>query len=120
MTNSDGASQEAKYDEIVSKLEALLQKHKRASPASMATGGGAGTYSASITGAADAPLAASDNIPTLTETVHIAPAMLSPQSDIPSLLGQILDSALKDAGVDLDIAGRKALVQALESHLFGL
>ena len=63
MTNSDDASQEAKYDEIVSKLEALLQKHKRASPASMATGGGAGTYSASITGAADAPLTASRQYP---------------------------------------------------------
>ncbi|HEX8873065.1 MAG TPA: hypothetical protein VF780_00440, partial [Nitrosospira sp.] len=66
------------------------------------------------------PLTASDNIPTLTETVHITPAMLSPQSDITSLLGQILDSALQDAGVDLDAAARKALIQALECRLFGL
>jgi hypothetical protein len=120
MTNSDDASQEAKYDEIVSKLEALLQKHKRKPSAPTTAAGGARAYSAPSMGGADAPLAASDNIPTLTETVHIAPAMLSPQSDIPSLLGQILDSALKDAGVDLDTSGRKALVQALESHLFGL
>ncbi|GAB4515998.1 MAG: hypothetical protein Tsb0026_21350 [Sulfuricaulis sp.] len=119
MTNSDDASQEARYDEIVSKLEALLRKHKGGSRASMEPGGAA--YSASITGGTvEAPLTASDNIPTLTETVHITPATLSPQSDITSLLGQILDSSLKDAGVDLDAAARKTLVQALESRLFGL
>ncbi|HTJ55265.1 MAG TPA: hypothetical protein VL380_07595 [Nitrosospira sp.] len=118
MTNGDDASQEAKYDEIVSKLEALLQKHKGKAPSATAAVGARG-YLTTIAGAVDARSAASDNIPTLTETVHIAPAMLSPHSDITSLLGQILDSALKDAGVDLDAAARKALVQALESQLFG-
>ena len=117
MTNGDDASQEARYDEIVSKLEALLQKHRGAS--SSTTAGGAKAYLTTIAGSADGPSAASDNIPTLTETVHIAPAMLSPHSDITSLLGQILDSALKDAGVELDVAARKALVQALETQLFG-
>jgi hypothetical protein len=118
MTNGDDASQEAKYDEIVSKLEALLQKHKGKAPSATAAVGTRG-YLTTIAGAVDARSTASDNIPTLTETVHIAPAMLSPHSDITSLLGQILDSALKDAGVDLDAAARKALVQALESQLFG-
>ncbi|MDE2366876.1 MAG: hypothetical protein KGM95_08080 [Betaproteobacteria bacterium] len=120
MTNSDDVSQEARYDEIVNKLEALLRKHK-SRPSGLTDPGGAPAYSASImAGAAEPPLTASDRIPTLTETVHITPAMLSPQSDITSLLGQILDSALKDAGVDLDATARKALVQALESRLFGL
>ncbi len=118
MTNSDDASRDARYDEIVSKLEALLRKHKGGSPASEP---GGAAYSASIMeDAVEAPLTASDNIPTLTEAVHIIPAMLSPQSDITSLLGQILDSALRDAGADLDAAARKTLVQALESRLFGL
>ncbi|SEK46063.1 hypothetical protein [Nitrosovibrio tenuis] len=120
MTNGNDVSQEAQYDEIVSKLEALLQKHKRKSSATMAAAGGAAAYPSSITGSMDVPLTANDNIPTLTETVHITPAMLLPQSDITSLLGQILDSALNDAGVDLDPVARKALVHALESHLFGL
>jgi hypothetical protein len=118
MTNGDDASQEARYDEIVNKLEALLQKHKGKAPG--ATGGGAKGYLTTLAGAAGARSIASDDIPTLTETVHIAPTLLSPQSDITSLLGQILDSALKDAGVDLEVAARKALVQALESQLFGL
>ena len=118
MTDGDDASQEARYDEIVSKLEALLQKHK-GKPSSAMAASGAGAYLTKIAGTADVPLTAGDNIPTLTETVHIAPAMLSPQSNITSLLAQIVDSALKDAGVDLDINARKALVQALETQLFG-
>jgi hypothetical protein len=122
-TNGDDASPEAKYDEIVSKLEALLQKHKGGSFAPITKtkteNGGARGYSASIQGGADESLTTSDNIPTLTETVHIAPGMLSPQSDITSLLAQIVDSALKDAGVNLDVNAQKALVQALETQLFG-
>ena len=118
MTNGDDASQEARYDEIVNKLEALLQKH-RGTSSSTTMAAGAKAYLTTIAGSTDGPSTASDNIPTLTETVHIAPAMLSPHSDITSLLGQILDSALKDAGVDLDVTARKALVQALESQLFG-
>jgi hypothetical protein len=46
--------------------------------------------------------------------------MLSPQSDVTLLLEQVLDSALRDAGADLEAGARKTLVQALESHLFGL
>jgi hypothetical protein len=118
MTNGDDASQEARYDEIVSKLEALLQKH-RSTSSRTTTARDAKAYLTTSTGSADGRSTASDNIPTLTETVHIAPPMLSPHSDITSLLGQILDSALKDAGVDLDAAARKALVQALETQLFG-
>ena len=122
-TNGDDASPEAKYDEIVSKLEPLLQKPKgRSLPPITKTkteNGGARGYSASIQGGADESLTTRDNIPTLTETVHIAPGMLSPQSDITSLLAQIVDSALKDAGVDMDAVARKALVQALETQLFG-
>jgi hypothetical protein len=119
MTNGDDASQEARYDEIVNKLEALLQKHKGKASGATAASGAKG-YLTTLAGAAGAPFTGSDDIPTLTETVHIAPMLLSPQSDITSLLGQILDSALKDAGVDLDVAARKALVQALHSQLFGL
>ncbi len=118
MTDGDDASEEARYDEIVNKLEALLQKHKGKSSSAMAASG-ARAYLTTIAGTADAPLTAGDNIPTLTETVHIAPGMLSPQSDITSLLGQIVDSALRDAGVDLDVNAQKALVQALETQLFG-
>ncbi|HET7061183.1 MAG TPA: hypothetical protein VFI43_03290 [Nitrosospira sp.] len=111
---------ETEYDEIVRKLDALLSKHKHPSPGVTEPITPAAPFSAAPADKAEAPLAATDNIPTLTEIVQVAPAMLSPHADIRSLLYQILDSALKDTGVDLDAATRSRLVQALESQLFSL
>ena len=125
MTNSSNeAPQEPEYDEILRKLDALLRKHQGRSPASAQAE--AGNESNSLpdsfsTAALDrAPLSVPDDIPTLTEIVHVTPVMLSPQSDITLLLEEILDSALRDAGVDLEAGARKTLARALESHLFGL
>ena len=112
MTSSNEASSEADYDAILHKLDALLRKHQ-GKPSTLAE---AETAVAS----GQVSLTAADSIPTLTETVFLTPTMLSPQSDITSLLEQILDSALKDAGVDLTAGARTALVQALECRLFGL
>lgn len=122
MTNSNEISSEADYDEILSRLDALLRKHE-SKPSTLAEGGNtAASFSTSPPGmvAEQVSLTAADNIPTLTETVLLTPSMLSPHSDIASLLEQILDSALKDVGVDLDAKARIALVQALEHRLFGL
>lgn len=120
MTNSSKMSGETEYDEIVRKLDALLSRHKRATPTPAESGTPAPAYPASFTGNVEAPLTANDNIPTLTETVQVVPSMLSPHADVRSLLWQILDSALKDTGADLDAATRHTLVKALESRLFGL
>ena len=128
MTNSSNeAPQEPEYDEILRKLDALLRKHQGRSPASAQAEADSGSDSlpGSFPRAAldraplDTPLSAPDDIPTLTEIVHVTPAMLSPQSDVTLLLEQVLDSALRDAGADLEAGARKTLVQALESHLFG-
>lgn len=115
MTSSNEASSEADYDAILHKLDALLRKHQSKPPA-LAEAEVSNTAVASE----QVTLTAADNIPTLTETVFLTPTMLSPQSDITSLLEQILDSALKDAGADLAAGARTALVQALECRLFGL
>lgn len=122
MTNSNEISSEADYDEILSRLDALLRKHESKPPALAEGGNTAASFSISPPGmvAEQVSLTAADNIPTLTETVLLTPSMLSPHSDIASLLEQILDSALKDVGVDLDAKARIALVQALEHRLFGL
>jgi hypothetical protein len=72
MTNGDDASQEARYDEIVNKLEALLQKHKGKASGATAAGGAKG-YLTTIAEAAGARSTADDDIPTLTETVDIPP-----------------------------------------------
>jgi hypothetical protein len=125
MTNiRDKTASEAEYDEILRKLDTLLSRHHGKSSVSARTDANATAdfLSNSVLGrrSEQVPLTAADNIPTLTETVHLAPAMLVPCSSIASLIGQIVDSALKDAGTDLDARARVALVQALESKLFGL
>jgi hypothetical protein len=125
MTNrSDEIIPEADYNEILSKLEALLRKHQGnpSASASVETDAKAGLFHMAAHGTAleQGSLIAVDEIPTLTEMVYVAPEMLSPQPDIASLLEQILDSALRDAGIDLEVGARKTLVQALESRLFRL
>lgn len=121
MKNSNEISSETDYDEILSRLDALLHKHEGDPPA-LAEADTTASFSIPPPGigAEQASLTAADNIPTLTETVLLTPSMLSPYSDVTSLLEQILDSALRDAGLDLDAKARIALVQALEHRLFGL
>ncbi|ARO87344.1 hypothetical protein EBAPG3_005920 [Nitrosospira lacus] len=121
MTNSSEISPETDYNEILEKVDALLRKHQGRPPSARNEADGNATSPRLAFGTLEKnSLTAADNIPTLTETVFLPPAMLSPQSDITSLLGQILDSSLKDAGADLDARARNALVHALECRLFGL
>jgi len=121
MKKTDVASQEAEYDEIVRKLDALLSRHKRENSASTESAVRAVMSPAPLkSSATETSLTANDNIPTLTETVQVTPSMLSSHTDIRSLLWQVLDSALKDTGADLDTATRNTLVQALESRLFSV
>jgi hypothetical protein len=125
MTNTRAKrSAEAEYDEILRKLDALLLRHqgKPSVSARNDVNEAADFGPTAVAGgrSAQISLTAADNIPTLTETVYVTPAMLSPRGDITSLIAQIVDSALKDAGANLEAGGRAALVRALESRLFGL
>ena len=112
---------EAEYDEILRKLDSLLLRHQGKPSASARTGANE-LQSRPMVGGASAQIAltADDNIPTLTEMVYLTPAMLSPSGDITSLIAQVVDSALKDAGTELETGARAALVRSLESRLFGL
>lgn len=136
MTNSNETSQD-EYDEILRKLEILLSRHQSASSTSRTDSGDRATARPSgFSGTASnhtptyvniptlteivAKQAATEvNIPTLTEVVHSVPSTLSP-ADITRLLEQILNTALQDAGGDLNPGARQALIQALKSRLFGL
>jgi|SRR5688500_642564 len=110
MINQNGeASSTTEYDEILRKLEELMRKHQHRS-----SGYGHVRMETGL------DFLSADSIPTLTEVVDLAPSMLSPQPDITALLGHILNSALKDAGVELGPEARAALVQSLQTHLFGL
>ncbi len=122
--NSDETTPEADYNEILSKLEALLHKHQSnpSASASVETDGKVEAFHIAAHGTAleQGSLIAVDEIPTLTEMVYLAPEMLSPQPDVTSLLAQILDAALREAKVDLNADARKIVVQGLESRLFEL
>jgi hypothetical protein len=122
MTTHNGSSSETEYDNILNKLDALLHKHQGKSQPLAGGDGNAESLHNIIPGgipATDVSGSAS-NIPTLTEAVILTSGMLSSQSDITAILSQIVDSALRDAGTSLNADAHKALVQALESRLFGL
>ena len=59
-----------------------------------------------------------DNIPVLTEKVHLRSAK-DAQSEFGELspLRLLLDAALQDASLDLNPDGRQALVRALENRI---
>ncbi|SEA33938.1 hypothetical protein [Nitrosospira multiformis] len=135
MTNSKKASQD-EYDKILRKLEILLSRHQDVSSTPLAgsdshLAAGSPRLSATATKRAQAediptltevaagPSPSDANIPTLTEVMHSAPSTLSP-ADITVLLEKILDEALNESGNALNPKARKALIQALKSHLFGL
>ena len=109
MINPNGTTPSTEYDQILRKLEELMRKHQRRSP---------GASQRRVE--ADPASRSTDSIPTLTEIVDFSPSLLAPQPDITALLEHVLDSALKDAGVDLGEDARVALVRSLQTHLFGL
>ncbi len=59
----------------------------------------------------------SDKIPTLTEVVILHPAPVQPQPKRLTTIRQILDAALEDAHIEMDVSDRKALARALETRL---
>ncbi|SFE84089.1 hypothetical protein [Nitrosomonas sp. Nm166] len=59
----------------------------------------------------------SDKIPTLTEVVILHPSIIQPQPKRLTPIWQILNAALEDAHIEMDISDRKALAHALEVRL---
>ncbi|UJP04517.1 MAG: hypothetical protein LZF61_06430 [Nitrosomonas sp.] len=59
----------------------------------------------------------SENIPTLTETVTLRPAIIQPQPKRSTPMQKLLESALQDAGIIMNALDKKALAAALESRL---
>ena len=138
MTNSKKASQ-GEYDEILQKLEILLNRHQDVSSTPLADSDshlapGSSRLSGivakqgraddaddipTLTEVAASQSPSSASIPTLTEVMHSTPSTLSP-TDITVLLEKILDEALNETGTALNPNARTALIQTLKSRLFGL
>lgn len=124
MTNSSEETSREEYDAILRKLDALLRKHQDGLSASTLARADGSRDSRPLSVFSGAPKqvrpTTADEIPTLTEVVHLAPSMIASSSDLTVLLGQIVDSALKDANVELDNEARTMLVEALQARLFRL
>ena len=98
--------------EIMVKFRSLLGKYQNQGKiVGTATAGKAPEIdkTASVTGA--------DAIPLLTDTVFLHPAVIQPQPARLTPIRQILDAALEDAHIDMDVQDRKALAHALETRL---
>jgi hypothetical protein len=122
MTNSSEETSKKEYDAILRKLDILLRKHQGALSASKRTKANmdpdSRPFSASSPAREQVSPAGMGDIPTLTEVVCLPPSLLTSSSDLMVLLGQIVDSALKDANVELATEARRSLVKALRARLF--
>lgn len=98
--------------EIMVKFRSLLGKYQN-------QGKIAGTAPAGKAPEIDktAPAIGVDAIPLLTEAVFLHPAVIQPQPARLTPIRQILDAALEDAHIDMDVQDRKALAHALEARL---
>ncbi|NBQ69755.1 MAG: hypothetical protein EBU46_13395 [Nitrosomonadaceae bacterium] len=98
--------------EIMVKFRSLLGKYQN-------QGKIAGTAPAGKAPEIDktAPAIGADAIPLLTDAVFLHPAVIQPQPARLTPLRQILDAALEDAHIDMDVQDRKALAHALETRL---
>ncbi|UJP04151.1 MAG: hypothetical protein LZF85_06905 [Nitrosomonas sp.] len=98
--------------EIMVKFRSLLSKYRN-------QGKIAGTASAGKAPEIDktVPAIGAEAIPLLTDAVLLHPAVIQPQPARLTPIRQVLDAALEDAHIDMDVQDRKALAHALETRL---
>lgn len=107
--NNDKTSIDTDDSEILEKFRSLLSKYQNQ-----------GNIIASPKLPDDHTVPAAVNkIPVLTEAVILHPAIMQPQSKRLTPFRQILDAALADANIEMDILDREALTKALEIRLAG-
>lgn len=108
-------------DEILTKLDALLHRHKnRAEDASDANK--PVDSSQAVSSIPDAVLSETelmlvDDIPTLTEIVSLQSDAMQAQAGRTLSLQQILDSALDEVNIEMKTSDRIMLTKALEKQL---
>ncbi|WP_394807946.1 hypothetical protein [Nitrosomonas sp.] len=113
--NDDKTSIDTDDSEILAKFRSLLNKYQNqgniiASPNSLVT------PVSTLPDDHTAPVFA-NKIPVLTEAVILHPAVIQPQPKRLTPIRQILDAALADALIEMDVLDRKALANALEARL---
>lgn len=113
--NDDKNSIDTDDSEILEKFRSLLNKYQNqgniiTSPSTMVTA------VPTLPDDHTVPAVVS-KIPVLTEAVILHPAVIQPQPKRLTPIRQILDAALEDANIDMNVLDRKALANALEARL---
>lgn len=112
---NDDKTSDTDDSEILEKFRSLLSKYQN-------QGNIIANPNMSVTSAPTLPVddtapAIANKIPVLTEAVILHPAVIQPQPKRLTPIRQILDAALADAHIEMDVLDRKALANALESRL---
>lgn len=115
MMNDDKTSINPDDSEILAKFRSLLNKYQNQGNIIASSG-------MTVTSAPTAPVEhngpnVTDKIPVLTEAVILHPAVIQPQPKRLTPIRQILDAALEDVHIEMDVLDRKALANALEARL---
>ena len=112
---NDDKTPDTDDSEILEKFRSLLSKYQN-------QGNIIANPNMSVTSAPTLPVddtapAVANKIPVLTEAVILHPAVIQPQPKRLTPIRQILDAALADANIEMDVLDRKALANALEARL---
>jgi len=113
--NDDKTSIDPDDSEILAKFRSLLNKYQN-------QGNIIASSNTLITSASTLPVdnktsTVADKIPVLTATIILNPAVIQPQPKRLTPIRQILDAALEDANIEMDVLDRKSLANALEARL---
>jgi len=113
--NDDKTSIDPDDSEILAKFRSLLNKYQN-------QGNIIASSNTLITAASTLPVdnttpTVADKIPVLTAAVILHPAVIQPQPKRLTPIRQILDAALEDANIEMDVLDRKSLANALEARL---
>ena len=113
---NDDKTSDTDDSEILAKFRSLLSKYQNqgniiASPNMSATS------APTLLPVDDTAPAVANKIPVLTEAVILHPAVIQPQPKRLTPIRQILDAALADAHIEMDVLDRKVLANALEARL---
>lgn len=113
--NDDKTSMGPDDSEILAKFRSLLNKYQN--QGNIITSANSIATSTPAAPVDHAGSTAADKIPVLTEAVILHPAVIQPQPKRLTPIRQILDAALEDAHIEMDVLNRKALANALEARL---
>jgi len=104
---------------IIDKFNELIGKHENRGVSSNPSNRMNAIVPARRSEGSGSHAAPSSAIPMLTEIVTLRPSIIQPQPKRSTPMQKLLDAALSETGITMSSHDKKALANALESHLLG-